>query len=85
MDPVTLTPVEPLVETGYVDLIDLSAGATQAARVLVVSGGTTYLDYTVTATSGASSGRVTVIGMVTDGTTQANINLRSHHHLTLLA
>jgi len=77
VDPVSYTPVEPLVETGHVDLIDLSAGTTQAARVLVVSGGTTYVDYTVTATSGTSSGRVTVIGMVTDGTTQANINLRS--------
>ena len=77
VDPVSYIPVEPLVETGHVDLIDLSAGSTQAARVLVVSGGTTYVDYTVTATSGASSGRITVIGMVTDGTTQANINLRS--------
>ena len=77
VDPVSYIPVEPLVETGHVDLIDLSGGTTQAARVLVVSGGMTYVDYTVTATSGTSSGRVTVIGMVTDGTTQANINLRS--------
>jgi hypothetical protein len=77
VDPVTYIPSDPLTETGHVDLIDLSGGTTQAARVLVVSGGTTYVDYTVTATSGASSGRVTVIGMVTDGVTQANINLRS--------
>jgi hypothetical protein len=69
--------VVPLVETGHVDLIELSAGSTQAARVLVVSGGTTYIDYTVSATSNASSGRVNVIGYVTDGATQANINLAS--------
>jgi hypothetical protein len=77
VDPVTYQPVVPLAETGHVDLIDLSAGSTQAARVLVVSGSTTYVDYTVSATSTASTGQVSVIGYVTDGTNQANINLRS--------
>jgi hypothetical protein len=77
VDPVSYAPVEPLVETGYVDVIDLSGGTTQAARVLVVSGGTTYVDYTVTVSTGITSGKVTVNGMVTDGTTQANITLRS--------
>lgn len=77
IDPVTLAPVDPLVETGYVDLIDRTAGTTQAAEVVVVSGNTTYLDYTITATSTTSSGRVTVIGYVTDGSVQCNINLRS--------
>jgi hypothetical protein len=77
IDPVTLAPVDPLVETGYVDLIDGTVGTTQSAEVIVVSGTTTYLDYTITATSTTSSGRVTVIGFVTDGSTQANINLRS--------
>lgn len=77
VDPVSYAPVEPLVETGHVDLIDLSGGTTQAARVLVVSGNTTFVDYTVTATSGTSSGRVTVVGMVTDGATQANVTLSS--------
>lgn len=77
VDPGTYAPVEPLVETGYVDLTDLSAGSTQAARVQVVSGDVTYLDYTVSASSTASSGQVSVIGYVTDGVTQANVNLRS--------
>ena len=58
VDPVSYAPIEPLVETGHVDLIDLSGGTTQAARVLVVSGNTTYVDYTVTATAGASSASV---------------------------
>jgi hypothetical protein len=77
VDPVTFLPVEPLVETGHVDITDVSAGTTQAARVQVVSGSTTYVDYTVSASSGATSGRVSVIGFVTDGVNQANINLRS--------
>jgi hypothetical protein len=77
VDPVTYLPADPLVETGHVDITDVSTGTTQAARVQVVSGSTTYIDYTVSASSGATSGRVTVLGYVTDGETQANINLRS--------
>ena len=77
IDPVTQAPVDPLVETGYVDLIDRTAGTTQAAEVVVVSGSTTYLDYTITSSSTASTGRVTVIGYVTDGSVQCNINLSS--------
>jgi hypothetical protein len=77
LNPVTFLPVEPLVEVGYVELTDLSEGASQAARVQVVSGDIVYLNYTVTATSTASGGQVTVNGFVTDGTTQADLNLRS--------
>jgi predicted small lipoprotein YifL len=77
INPVTLLPVEPLVEVGYVEITDLSSGSTQAARVLVVSGDDVYLNYTVAVTATAAGGQVTVNGFVTDGTTQANINLRS--------
>jgi hypothetical protein len=77
VDPVTYLPADPLVETGHVDITDESSGTTQAARIQVVSGSTTYIDYTVSASSSATSGRVTVLGYVTDGTTIANINLRS--------
>jgi hypothetical protein len=76
VDPVTFQP-DPLNQTGYVDLTDLSGGSTSAARVVVVSGGTTYLNYTVSASSTLTSGRVTVQGFVTDGVTQANFDLRS--------
>jgi hypothetical protein len=77
VDPATFLPNDPLVETGYVDLIDRTAGTTQSAQVIVVSGTTTYLDYTITATSTVSSGKVTVIGYVTDGSVQAILNLSS--------
>lgn len=73
VDPVTFAPVEPLVETGHVDITDLSGTSTQAARVQVVSGSTTYLDYTVV----ANSATVTVTGFVTDGNHQANLSLRA--------
>ena len=77
VDAVTLAPVEPLVETGYADLIDLSSGSTSAARVVVVSGETEYLNYTVAVSNTISGGRVSVLGMVTDGVHEANINLRA--------
>jgi hypothetical protein len=77
VDPVSHAPVEPLVETGYVDLADLSSGSTSAARVRVVSGDIEYLNYTVSVISTVSGGRVSVLGFVTDGTNQANINLRA--------
>jgi hypothetical protein len=77
VDPLTLEPVDPLVTTGYVDLIDKSVGVTNAAQIIVVSGGITYLDYTVSASSSASSGVVNAIGYITDGTTRANFNLHA--------
>jgi len=77
INPVTLLPVEPLVEVGYVQLTDLSDGSTQAARVQVVSADAVYLDYTVSATATATGGQVHITGFVTDGTIRANINLRS--------
>jgi hypothetical protein len=78
VDPVTFAPVEPLVETGHVDLVQLSSTSTSAsARVTVVSGTTTYLNYTVSVVSTASSGRVSVSGFITDGNNEANIDLRA--------
>lgn len=73
VNPVTFEPVLPLAEVGYVELTDLSGSSTQAARVIVVSGETTYLDYTVRVA--AATGQVTVAGFVTDGTNRANLNL----------
>lgn len=77
VDPVTLAPANPLVETGRVDLTDLSSGSTSAVRVRVFSGETEYLDYRVSMSSTASSGRISMVGFVTDGTTRADINLRA--------
>jgi hypothetical protein len=77
VDPVTGLPAEPLNQTGHVDLVDMSSGTTSSARIIVVSGGTTYLDYRVNVTAVGTSGQVTVLGFITDGTTQATFSLRS--------
>jgi len=75
VDPVSFVPVEPLVETGYVDITDLSGASTQSVRLEVVSGGITYVEYTVTANT--TTGRISVIGFVSDGSHQANLNLQA--------
>ena len=75
VDPVTGLPTASLEETGFVDITDLSGATTQSARVQVVSGSTTYIDYTASANS--MTGRITVVGYVTDGTYRANLNLRT--------
>jgi hypothetical protein len=75
VDPVTLKPVLPLNEVGYVDLRDESGASSDAFRVIVVSDEVTYLDYTVEATASGSGGTVTISGFATDGTTRANFNL----------
>jgi hypothetical protein len=77
VDPITGIPADPLNQTGYVDLVDMSSGTTSAARVIVVSGTTTYVDYRVNVTATATSARVTVLGFITDGVTEATFNLRS--------
>ncbi|MFL5403298.1 MAG: hypothetical protein ACJ8BF_10825 [Gemmatimonadales bacterium] len=76
IDPLTGLPADPpLPPTGYVDITDFSTATTRSARIVVVSGGTTYLDYRVNVTSTATAGTVTVLGYVTDGSTRATFNL----------
>jgi hypothetical protein len=77
VDPVTLRPVEPVVETGYVDVIDQSTATLADVRVKVVEGNVTYLDYQVVASATSSSGLVTISGYAFNGTTRANFTLKN--------
>jgi hypothetical protein len=77
VDPVTLRPVEPVVETGYVDVIDQSTSALVNVRVQVVEGNVTYLDYQVVESVTASSGLLTISGFAFNGTTRANFTLKN--------
>lgn len=82
IDPLTGAVVEPPVATGYVDLIDLSTGSTNALQVIVNGGtpanpGTTYANYTVTGTvtgSPATAFSATAVGFVSDGTRTLTFN-----------
>ena len=77
VDPVTLRPVEPVVEVGYVDVIDQSTATLADVRVKVVEGNVTYLDYSVVASATSSSGLVTISGFAFNGTTRANFTLKT--------
>lgn len=77
VDPVTRRPVEPVVEVGYVDIVDQSTATLVDFRVKVVEGSVVYLDYRVSATAGTSSGLVTISGFASNGTTQANFSLKN--------
>lgn len=85
VDPVTHAIAEPLNQLGYVDVIDQSGSDNRAARIVVVSGSTTYLDYGVEASGTATGGRVLVDGFVTDGTTRADFRLDNRIEMTGLS
>lgn len=77
VDPVLYRPVEPVVETGYVDVIDQSTSALLNVRVKVVEGNVTYLDYQVVESATSSSGLVTISGFAFNGTIRANFTLKN--------
>lgn len=77
IDPITLRPVEPVTEVGYVDLIDQSTASNVSFRLKVVDGNIVYLDYSVGATASSGGGTVTVSGYASNGTDRANFTLRN--------
>jgi hypothetical protein len=66
---ITHEPVDPLVEVGFVDLMDESSGNTLRLHIQIkgVGGTPTYLDYTATITPGNQTLTATVNGNVTNG------------------
>ena len=75
VNPVHGVPVEPLSQVGYADITASETGSTSTVRIVVVSGGETYLDYAVAATESSSAVSVTVTGFATNGTDRANFDL----------
>lgn len=62
MNPVTHQIVTPLNPVGRIDLLDMSTAGTDAVQILVVSDGTTYIDYTISLTETATGGVALVDG-----------------------
>lgn len=75
VNPVTGQVTDPLTEVGYADLIDRGTASAADLQVLVVSGGTTHLDYRVTASGTENNGVISITGFITDGTHRADFNL----------
>lgn len=70
---------EPVVtaEIGYADLTDVGLARPSGVglRLQVVSGATTFLDYTVVADGSETAGSLSVNGFLTDGTTRLNFDI----------
>lgn len=77
VDPLTHQPVQPLSETGYVDVIDHSGTSSVDVRVIAVSGTTTFIDYRVTASGSTSGGTIRVLGFISDLTDRADFDLKT--------
>ena len=75
VNPVTNVPIEPLVELGHVDFTETQTQTSLTVRAVVVSGGVTYLDYTVAAAVGTSAITIGVGGYATNGTDRVNFDL----------
>ncbi len=70
IDPLTGYPANPLVEVGYLDLIDETGSGSPKLHVLVagVGGTPVYVNYTVTlASQAATSVQITTAGYITNG------------------
>jgi hypothetical protein len=77
VNPVTGVPIEPLVEIGYADVTASETASSATARIIVVSGGVTYLDYAVAASGGSSSATIGITGFATNGDDRVNFNLEN--------
>lgn len=75
VNPVTSLPVEPLVEIGHADVTASETTNSATTRIIVVSAGITYLDYTVVASGGLSSATVSISGFATNGSDRVEFDL----------
>jgi len=69
INPITRRPAEPLVEVGYVDLIDLSTETSRSLRIVVagVGGTPVYVDYTVAGTVTPGQFTASANGFISNG------------------
>jgi hypothetical protein len=70
--------IEPLVEVGYADIVTTESASAATVRIKLVSGGVTYLDYSVGATGNTSEVTLTVAGFVSNGDDRVNFDLDTH-------
>lgn len=75
VNPVTHEVAEPLTEIGYADLIDESTDTAGMVRLVVVSGGVTFINYTVSASGTLLAPVVSIAGFLSDGTNQVDFTL----------
>ena len=77
-NPISGQPVTPLQEVGYADIEVSGTEMSPSVRIELVSGGVTYLDYTVGATFSQTAATLTVAGFVSNGEDRVNFDLDVH-------
>lgn len=75
VDPILKRVVTPLLEIGWVDLIDESTTTSNSLRITAVVGEVTALDYVATAQLGGGGATFTVDGTISDGSESVDFDL----------
>lgn len=75
VNPITGDPVVPLNEVGHVDILDESTGTSAIARLIVVSGTTEFINYTVTLSGTPLTPSFRIQGFVSDGANRVEFDL----------
>lgn len=78
VNPISGQPVTPLAEVGYADVVVTESATSASINIELVSGGVTYLDYTVGATGSQTAITLTVSGFVSNGEDRVNFDLDTH-------
>jgi hypothetical protein len=78
VNPISGQPVTPLQEVGYADVEVTQSANAASIRIELVSGGVTYLDYTVGATASQTAATINVSGFVSNGEDRVNFDLDVH-------
>jgi hypothetical protein len=78
VNPISGAIIEPVVEVGYADIVVTETATAATVRIELVSGGVTYLDYTVGVTGSTNAATVAVSGFVSNGDDRVNFDLDTH-------
>lgn len=81
IDAATGRPARPLRPVGHVDVTDAGTPEDGVVRLRIVSGGTTWLDYVVSADQTTDSATVGMRGFVTNGADRISFDIRTAHAL----
>jgi hypothetical protein len=75
INPINGQIITPVVEVGHADIVVTETASSATVRIELVSGGVTFLDYSVAAIAAANGGTVAVSGYVTNGDDRVNFDL----------
>jgi hypothetical protein len=78
VNPISGAVIEPLDEVGYADIVTTESTSAATVRIELVSGGVTYLDYSVGVTGSESEVTISISGFVSNGDDRVNFDLDNH-------